>query len=196
MVFIESKQIFAKEEPNPIKKRVKIAPHYIVIPNSAYGENNESFSRKISDPEGYLDPRKQSLVPAEIDYLFIKNNPTPVWKEEHVLWILENLAGLGAYECAYTTGPDKVEHFHPERTNALDRRINGRYDKKESFEWRTKTFKPVPSIVLRTGEDVMSGKKRHLTEEQRRAKAEGFISEPLDEEEIKKPSKAAKGSKK
>lgn len=178
MAFIKSTGINAKEEPNPKgNNKPRVVPHYLFIPESAYGPTTQTLSRTVSDPDGYFDKRTQKYKNQEVTYYFLRGQATPVWNEQHVHWLMQSLDGTGIVEVAWTNGPDKVEHFHPERTNPVDRRMNGPYKTDESFEVVTKTFKPVLTKVIRTADDIKKGVKMALTEKERKYSAEDLLAE-------------------
>lgn len=191
MAFIKSKGITAKEEPNPRSTKQRVVPHYLYLPDQAYGDKGVSFTRTYTDVQGYFDKRSQKNKNQDINYLFLKGQATPVWNETHVHALLDNLKQLGVVEVAWTPGPDKVENFHPERTKALDIKLNGTYNLEESFEVVTKTFKPVLTKVIRTPDDIENGRKLELTEKERKYTMDDILGETAA-----KPAKGSKGAKK
>lgn len=196
MAFIQSKGVYAKEEPSPKVGKQRAVPHFLIIPEG-YFKNTEIVSRTVRDSKGYYDPVTRSQKDQEVRYDFLKGNATPVWNEQHVLWLLANLEGTGIHEVAWEPGPDKVEHFHVAAKNASERKLlDSNYRLDQSTEYVTKTYKPVPSVVLRTPADIRNGLKLELKQDERLAKpASKTKAQQIVDDVVKSVKPAASGKK-
>lgn len=179
-------------EPTPENVRHRTEPyHYIVIPRKMYSKDSITFQRTIFDPAGWFDTQLQKLIAQEVTYTFIKDVPTIVAKEDHVIFLLQKLEGVGAYECAVVRKEDNVEYFYPKNSPRARAMTEQAYDTTRVTEVRTPVWRPVPAVVVRTAAEVLRGEKLHVELHERLLTAEQLLtmsSEPDEEDQVEEPA--------